>query len=139
MHKLENSRACFIALWQQLEATRRLFLMQGRRYCVRRIVQAWWHHLREYYARRIDKPPDQSGLSDDLITDICMRSQLRGYEQLPPPTINPLPHRSFLHALITLCLGIREKSVKLSDIDQAFSEAFPTARKIDTKKKGPAH
>ncbi len=119
----------------KLKQSNREERLQGRRYCVRRIVQAWWHHLREYYARRIDKPPDQSGLSDALITDICMRSQLQGYEQLPPPTINPLPHCSFLHALITLCLGIREKSVKLSDIDQAFSEAFPTARKIDIKKK----
>ena len=42
MMEIENTQECFVMLWRKLERTRRLFQMQCRRFCIRRVLKSWF-------------------------------------------------------------------------------------------------
>ena len=118
MH-IENTQPCFVSLWQQLERTRCLFLGQYRRYCIRRICRSWF--------------PGAS--ADDLICEVCHLCGQQGYDLLPPPALNPYPHREFLRALVAVRLGLGVRAVNLKALDAAYSVAFPHSTPLNMAKK----
>lgn len=112
---IENNKGTFVQLWCELERTRVLFEAQGKRYCVRRILQYW-------------------GLAE-CVEPACFRSKLLGYDLLPPPATQPLKHRALLIGLLSVYLKIGERSVKLKELDEAYTVAFPHSSPINVAKK----
>lgn len=112
---IENNKSTFVRLWRELERTRVLFDVQGKRYCVRRILQYW-------------------GLVECL-EPVCFKSKLLGYDLLPPPENAPLKHRALLIALLSVYLNIGERNVKLKELDAAYLVAFPHATPINVARK----
>ena len=110
-----NNKNTFVQLWRELERTRVLFEAQGKRYCVRRILQYW-------------------GLAEWL-EPVCFRSKLLGYDLLPSAASHPLKHRALLIALLSVYLKIGERNVKLKELDEAYLEAFPHSAPINVAKK----
>ena len=127
--EIRNTQECFVALWRELERTRRDFWMRGRRFCVRRIVQSWLG-------------PEAT---DDFIWEVCeqassyLEEPLYGYDLLPRPTLFPQRSREFLRALVATKLGISIRDVRLGPLNAAFSIAFPQCTAINTEKKKKQH
>ena len=119
MIQIDNTLGCFVELWRKLEHTRRLHLGHHRRYCVRNILKTWLG-LRA---------------SDDLIFEVCLRSGMEGWNELPPPQLEPRPHRELLRALTSATLGLSSCKVDLHALDRAYSIAFPQATPINVNKK----
>lgn len=116
---IENNLETFVRLWQKLVRTRRVLLQQNKRFCIRRILQAWlplW-------------------ASDRRIASICQKSEQCGYDFLPPPAIEPLLHREFLRAFVSEYLDIGMRAVNLKALDKAYSEVFPHSPPINAAKK----
>ena len=113
--KIENNKSTFVGLWRELDRTRVLFEAQGRRYCVRRILQYW-------------------GLAECL-EPVCFRSKLLGYDLLPSAACHPLKHRALLIALTAVTLKIGVRNVKLTALDEAYTVAFPRSAPINVAKK----
>ena len=106
-----NDQAGFAHLWRQLAATRVRFEASYKRFCVRRILQDWFPAI----------------ATDDWIFEICLECEQGGYDELPDPAVDWLPHRYFLLALIKPLLN------DLGDcdaIDMAYSEVFPDSKPI---------
>ena len=106
-----NDQAGFAHLWRQLAETRIRFEASYKRFCIRRILQDWFPAI----------------ATDDWIFEICLECELVGYEVLPDPAVDWLPHRYFLLALIKPLLN------DLGDwnaIDMAYSEVFPDSKPI---------
>jgi hypothetical protein len=129
MINVENNQECFVMLWRQLERTRRLFRAQYRRYCVRRLLQAWFG----------------SEATDDFIWEVCRQAsetlneeeeEVYGWDELPPPRLQPRKHRELLRAIVAVKLGIGARKVKLRALDTAYSIAFPHSTPINVNKKG---
>lgn len=112
---IENNKNTFVQLWRELERTRVLFEAQGKRYCVRRILQYW-------------------GLAECL-EPVCFWSRLLGYDLLPSPRESPLKHRALLIALTAVTLKIGVRNVKLTALDEAYTVAFPRSAPINVAKK----
>ena len=128
MVKIENTLECFVQLWLRLERTRQLLAGQNKRFCVRNILRSWFG-LRA---------------TDDFIWEVCFRAStdeltLNGMDTLPPPSLYPRKHREMLRALVAVSLGIGMRKVHLSQLDKAYSRAFPrsTAINVNKKKKPP--
>ena len=122
MIDIENSKECFVALWQQLERTRQLLGMQYKRFCIRRILQSWLG-------------PEAT---DDFIWDVCYDlfvddRQIYGYDPLPPPSVEPRPHREFLIAFVGRKLGISPYKVNRQALDAAYSIAFPQSEPLNVR------
>ena len=106
-----NDQAGFAHLWRQLAATRVRFEAIFKRLCIRRILQDWFPAI----------------ATDDWIFEICLECEQGGYDELPDPAVDWLPHRYFLLALIKPLLN------DLGDcdaIDMAYSEVFPDSKPI---------
>ena len=125
---IANTLECFVQLWLRLERTRRLLASQCKRFCIRNILRSWFG-LRA---------------TDDFIFEVCLQGSteeltLNGMDTLPPPTFSPRKHRELLRALVAISLGIGMRKVHLSQLDKAYSQAFPrsTAINVNKKKKPP--
>ena len=106
-----NDQAGFAHLWRQLAATRVRFEAIFKRFCIRRILQDWFPAI----------------ATDGWIFEICLECEQGGYDELPDPAVDWLPHRYFLLALIKPLLN------DLGDcdaIDMAYSEVFPDSKPI---------
>ncbi|MDD7632279.1 MAG: D-Ala-D-Ala carboxypeptidase family metallohydrolase [Parabacteroides sp.] len=106
-----NDQAGFAHLWRQLAETRVRFEAIFKRFCIRRILQDWFPAI----------------ATDDWIFEICLECEQGGYDELPDPAVDWLPHRYFLLALIKPLLN------DLGDcdaIDMAYSEVFPDSKPI---------
>ena len=119
MIQIDNTQECFVELWLLLERTRRLHLLQRKRFCIRNILKTWLGHR----------------ATDDFIFEVCLRSGLEGYNEMPPPLTEPRPHRELLRALTSVTLDIGMRKVDLHALDRAYSIAFPEATPINVNKK----
>ena len=72
---------------------------------------------------------------DDLIFEVCMRSRLEGYNEMPPPMLSPRDPREFLRAVVSVVMDIGMRSVRYKILDRAYSIAFPRATPINVNKK----
>ena len=124
MIQVDNTQACFVLLWRKLERTRRLLAGRYKRFCIRNVLKTW-------YGVRA---------TDEFIWQVCSRTvvgdeQVCGNDQLPPPSLYPRKHRELLRAIVATQLGIGLRQVKLSELDAAYSIAFPNCTPINVNKK----
>ena len=125
--KIENTQDCFVQLWLRLERTRRLFQAQYKRFCIRRVLQAWFG----------------VEATDDFIWEVChLASEMLeeeeavyGWDQLPRPKLHPRKHRELLRAIVAARLRIGMRKVNLRALDAAYSIAFPKSTPINVNKK----
>jgi hypothetical protein len=73
--------------------------------------------------------------TDEFIWQVCNISDLSGMDQLPAPSLYPRPHRELLRALVMVRLGIGARDVKLSDLDVAYTAAYPNSTPLNICKK----
>ena len=111
MITIDNTQECFVELWLRLERTRRLHLLQRKRFCIRNILKTWLDHRAK----------------DDFIFEVCLRAETVGWNELPPPQLEPRPHRELLRALTSATLHIGMRKVDLHALDKAYSLAFFTS------------
>ena len=119
MMNIENNKECFVQLWRKLERTRRLLGGQYRRFCIRRVLKAWF----------------VTDVTDDMIWQVCRLCEQTGFDELPPPALYPRPHREFLRALVAVRTGISFYKIDLKALDAAYSVAFPNSTPINVNKK----
>ena len=119
MIQVDNTRECFVQLWLRLEHTRRLFIGQHKRFCIRSVLKCWFG-LRA---------------NDDFIWEVCHLSGQEGWNELPLPSLYPRKHREFLRAIVSVKLGISYYRVNLKELDAAYSIAFPGSTPINVNKK----
>jgi len=116
---IENNQACFVQLWRRLERTRRLLRLQYKRFCIRNVLKLWLG----------------GEANDNFICEVCTLCEQAGWDELPPPKFYPRKHRDFLRALITIKVG----KPKLSELDAAYSIAFPKSTALNVSKKKIIH
>ena len=126
--EIRNDQACFVQLWLRLERTRRMLGAQYKRFCIRNVLKAWFGVM----------------ATDDFIWEVCRRvvvneEQVCGNDTLPPPSLYPRKHRELLRAIVSVRLGLRARQVKLTELDAAYSEAFPNSTPININKKKKKH
>ena len=119
MITIENNQTCFVQLWRKLECTRHLLGGQYKRFCIRRVLKTWFGF--EAY--------------DDFIWEVCSRCGQAGWDELPPPLLNPRKHRELLRAIVSVKLGISYYRVNLKALDAAYSIAFPKCTPMNINKK----
>lgn len=122
--EIQNDKECFVLLWRMLERTRRVLAGQYKRFCIRNVLKAWFGVR----------------ATDEFIWQVCSRTvvgdeQVCGNDQLPPPSLYPRKHRELLRAIVATELGIGLRHVKLSELDAAYSIAFPNSTPINVNKK----
>ncbi|MBQ3925375.1 MAG: hypothetical protein II706_00150 [Bacteroidaceae bacterium] len=117
--KIENTQECFVQLWLQLERTRRLLGGQYKRFCIRRVLKTWFGFE----------------ATDNFIWEVCYCCNQAGWDELPLPSLYPRKHRELLRAIVATRLGIGLRKVHLSDLDSAYSTAFPNSTPINVNKK----
>ena len=124
MIEIRNDYECFVAFWRKLERTRQLLGMQYRRFCIRRVLLAWFG----------------AEATDDFIWEVCFNTvvdgeQLYGLDEIPAPSLHPRASREFLRAVVAVRLGIGIRKVDLKALDRAYSEAFPYSTPLNVNKK----
>jgi hypothetical protein len=119
MIPIDNTQESFVQLWLRLERTRRLLLLQHRRFCIRNVLKVWLGHR----------------ATDDFVWEVCLRCGQEGWNELPSPLLSPRPHREMLRALTSATLGISSCRVSLSALDTAYSLAFPNCTPLSVNKK----
>ena len=124
MVKIDNNKECFAQLWLLLERTRQMLGGQYKRFCIRNVLKAWFGVQ----------------ATDDFIWEVCHRvvvndEQVCGNDTLPPPSLYPRKHRELIRAIVSVKLGLRARQVKLTELDAAYSEAFPNSTSINVNKK----
>ena len=119
MMEISNNQECFVRLWLMLGRTRRLLGAQRKRFCIRRILKSWF------------------GLeaTDDFIWEVCIRCEQEGWNDMPPPSLYPRPHREMLRTVVSVWLGISYYRVNLRALDTAYSIAFPRSTPLNVNKK----
>ena len=118
---INNTQECFVLLWRRLERTRRLLAGQYKSFCIRRVLQSWFG----------------TRANDNFIWEVCMRCEQEGWNQLPPPSLYPRPHRELLRAIVSVKLGISYYRVDLKALDAAYSIAFPKSTPLNVNKNKP--
>ena len=131
--EMANSLDGFIRLWQRLESTRLLFYGQCRCYCVRNILRSWFPPW------TLAKSIGQEMSFDDFVWHVCRAAsptgEILGWNELPPPSLCPRPHRELLRALVQVSLGIGHNQVNLNALDAAYHVAFPASTPLNVGKK----
>ena len=125
--EIQNNQECFVQLWRKLERTRRLLEQQCKRFCIRRVLKAWFGFE----------------TTDDLIWEVCHRVSLAideddpvcGHDLLQRPSLYPRKHRELLRAIVSVRLGISMRKVDLKALDAAYTEVFPNSTPINVNKK----
>ena len=118
-YELNNTQECFVELWLRLERTRRLHLLQHKRYCIRNVLKTWFGHR----------------ATDDFIWEVCTRCGLEGWNELPSPLAEPRTHRELLRAITATVLGLSRCKVNLPVLDRAYAIAFPGSKSFNVNKK----
>ena len=69
--------------------------------------------------------------SDDFIFEVCLRAGLEGWNELPPPQLEPRPHRELLRALtsVTLDIGMRKVDLHADHFNPQLFRAVFFAKK----------
>jgi len=125
MMNIENTQECFVQLWLRLERTRLILKTAYKRFTVRNVLKLWF----------------DGEATDDFIWEVCQLASLNdddpiyGNDVLPPPRLYPRKHRELLRALVAVRSGIGTRKVHLSDLDCAYSVAFPTSTPLNVNKK----
>jgi hypothetical protein len=114
-----NNQACFVQLWRWLERTRQLLRLHNKRFCIRRVLQAWFG-IRA---------------TEDFIWEVCNLCQQSGWDEMQPPSLFPRRHRELLRAIVAVRLGISFFRVNLRALDAAYCEAFPRSTPLNVSKK----
>ena len=117
--EIQNTQECFVLLWRKLERTRRLFHMQCKRFCIRRVLKTWFGFE----------------ANDNFIWEVCSRCEQEGWNELPLPSLYPRKHRELLRAIVSVKLGISYYRVNLKALDKAYSIAFPKSTLLNVNKK----
>ena len=122
--KIENNKECFVQLWLLLERTRRMLGAQYKRFCIRNVLKAWFGVQ----------------ATDDYIWEVCHNTVVNdepvcGNDTLPPPSLYPRKHRELLRAIVSVKLGLSARQVKLTELDAAYSIAFPNSTSLNINKK----
>ena len=117
--EIQNTQECFVLLWLRLERTRRLFHMQCKRFCIRRVLKTWFGFE----------------ANDNFIWEVCSRCEQEGWNELPLPSLYPRKHRELLRAIVSVKLGISYYRVNLKALDKAYGIAFPKSTPINVNKK----
>ena len=122
--EIRNEQECYVQLWLKLERTRQMLGVQYKRFCIRNVLKAWFGVL----------------ATDDFIWEVCHRvvvndEQVCGNDILPPPSLYPRKHRELIRAIVSVKLGLSARQVKLTELDAAYSEAFPNSTAINVNKK----
>jgi len=144
---IANNYDSFVCLWRQVRQTYEHFRAHHQRFCVRRIIQHWRREgiITDQHLRAATPQSDGSssesplregdGGVDNLIWEICFRSELQGYDDLGPPDLYPRPLREMIRSLVSVTQGIGMRKVLLRDLDRAYSEVFPDSTPINVAKK----
>ncbi len=131
--EIANTADGFLLLWQRLESTRQLLARQCRRFCVRNILRVWFPR------GALPKPGGQEMSFDDFVWRVCRCAspdgEILGWNELPPPTLCPRPHRELLRAVTQVALGLTYRQVNLHALDAAYSKAFPNSTPLNVEKK----
>ena len=122
--EIRNEQECYVQLWLKLERTRQMLGVQYKRFCIRNVLKAWFGVQ----------------ATDDFIWEVCHRvvvndEQVCGNDTLPPPSLYPRKHRELIRAIVSVKLGLSARQVKLTELDAAYSEAFPNSTAINVSKK----
>ncbi len=122
--EIKNTQESFVQLWLLLEHTRQHFKALFKCFCVRRVLQEWFG----------------AEATDDFIWEVCHcasrdKEPVYGYDLLGKPSLYPRVHRELLHAIVQIKLGLKKHQVKLSEIDDAYTIAFPLSTPINVEKK----
>ena len=122
--EIRNEQECYVQLWRKLERTRQLLGSQYKRFCIRNVLKAWFGVQ----------------ATDDFIWEVCHRvvvndEQVCGNDTLPPPSLYPRKHRELIRAIVSVKLGLSARQVKLTELDAAYSEAFPNSTSLNINKK----
>ena len=119
MITIDNTLGCFVELWLRLERTRRLHLLQHKRYCIRNVLKTW-------FGLRAD---------DDFIWEVCHLCGQEGWNELPSPLLSPRKPRELLRAIVAVNLNIGMRRVKYKTLDAAYNIAFPRCTPLNVNKK----
>ena len=117
--EITNTQECFVQLWLLLERTRRLLGGQCKRFCIRRVLKAWFGYE----------------ASDNFIWQVCHLCEQEGWNELPLPSLYPRQHRELLRAIVAVKTGISFYRINLRALDAAYSVAFPKSTPINVNKK----
>jgi hypothetical protein len=122
--EIRNEQECYVQLWRKLERTRQMLGVQYKRFCIRNVLKAWFGVQ----------------ATDDFIWEVCHRvvvndEQVCGNDTLPPRSLYPRKHRELIRAIVSVKLGLSARQVKLTELDAAYSEAFPNSTAINVSKK----
>ena len=117
--EITNTQECFVQLWLLLERTRRLLGGQCKRFCIRRVLKAWFGYE----------------ASDNFIWEVCHLCEQEGWNELPLPSLYPRKHRELLRAIVAVKTGISFYRINLRALDAAYSIAFPKSTPINVNKK----
>ena len=117
--EITNTQECFVQLWLLLERTRRLLGGQCKRFCIRRVLKAWFGYE----------------ASDNFIWEVCHLCEQEGWNELPLPSLYPRQHRELLRAIVAVKTGISFYRINLRALDAAYSVAFPKSTPINVNKK----
>ena len=117
--EITNTQECFVQLWLLLERTRRLLGGQCKRFCIRRVLKAWFGYE----------------ASDNFIWEVCHLCEQEGWNELPLPSLYPRQHRELLRAIVAVKTGISFYRINLRALDAAYSIAFPKSTPINVNKK----
>ena len=117
--EIQNTKECFVQLWLLLKRTRRFLRGKHNRFCIRHILKLWF----------------DSEATDQFIWEVCRECEQEGWNELPPPSLYPRPHRELLRALVAVKLGLSARKVHLHELDAAYSIAFPNSTPLNVNKK----
>ena len=122
--EIQNNQECFVQLWRKLERTRRLLACQYKRFCIRNVLKVWFG----------------AEANDNFIWEVCRKTVIDdesacGNDLLLPPSLYPQLHRELLKAIVMVSLRLKLQQVKLSELDAAYSKAFPHSTPLNKSKK----